>query len=76
MLDILESGYSLEVTFKNGVYNFKLMESNFGSDQILPRVQRCKGSGLSFVKCVKTAVDKYGCQKIAKSGEEYISSDC
>ncbi len=42
-----------------------------------PMEVRCEGSGISFARCVKDAVDTYGCQQITSDGDDgYISEDC
>lgn len=37
----------------------------------------CRGSGLSFAKCVKSAVDAIGCVKITRDANgDYVASSC
>ena len=38
---------------------------------------RCEGGGIKFARCVQSSVDKYGCQKVTKVGDDnYKSEDC
>lgn len=80
-----EDSYLLITSDENGVTNYDvigklksapLVENNL-TDSNPYATERCRGkTNYSFAKCVKNAVDKYGCQTISKDGEEYVSSDC
>lgn len=74
LYSIIETDYLLDINIINNEYVFKIVRDNsIGGSRAI----RCEGSGISFAKCVKNAVDKYGCQKVTKiSDDKYISEDC
>ena len=75
-LGILDQGDMLEVLSDDEGYEFKITDKRLAQNQVTPRQVRCRGNGLSFAKCVKAAVDEYGCQRITRDGGNYVSSDC
>lgn len=75
-LGILEEGDKLQVSVGDNGIEYKIIDKRIAQNQVTFREERCRGNGLSFAKCVKAAVDEYGCQQITISGDVYVSSDC
>ena len=58
----------------DGNYTFTIVDD--GGSTGPAEIVRCEGGGMKFARCAKDAIDKYGCQKISKSGDGYKSEDC
>ena len=56
----------------------KLSGRDIGGDGDGPTAKvRCEGNGVRFVKCIRDAIEEYGCQKITGSADDgYVSEDC
>ena len=71
----LKDGQSLRAKKDGDNYTFTVNDD--GGDTGPAEVIRCEGGGMKFARCAKSALDKYGCQKITKLGDDkYKSEDC
>lgn len=80
-----EDSYLLITSDESGITNYEVIgklksaplpDENF-TDGDPFGIERCRGKiSYSFAKCVKKAVDQFGCQTLTKDGKEYVSSDC
>jgi hypothetical protein len=75
-LSILKDGDVLEVTLDRDGYTYKITDKAHVQNQVTFRKERCRGSGVSFARCVKKAVMDTGCQKITMDGDDFVSNDC
>lgn len=71
----LGAGESLIIKKNDAGYVFTIVAGGGSVDPVFK--VRCQGDGISFIKCVKKAIDTYGCQKLEPIKEGgYSSSDC
>jgi hypothetical protein len=81
ILDLAKKSDDIMVLNKDDGIDYLIIKKDIDQNEeelLTPRKEYCRGNGVSFARCVRDAVDTYGCVKVTYDGgrDEYVGSSC